>query len=326
MIFSEQHLVSIIIPTFNASQYLRETLTSILAQDYPYWECLLIDDGSSDATVTIISEYIALSDKFYLFKRPSNIIKGPSSCRNIGLENAKGAFVLFLDADDVLAPYCLSSRLKFASENTAHDFWIFKMHTFRSFNKTHLFNMLPDVVTEDEFQFYGPKFKNFEIPFPVSAPFWKLSTLKDLQGFDCNLRVLEDPDLGWRAFQKGYMSKTAIDLPEDCYYRLRPKSTKKAKLSKIKRNSILLYFSKHINLNTSSNKLFFKRLLSLYVFSNNSVPFLKESLQIAVRSKIITFWLANQILFLWCYRKLGAHKVKGLGYTSLQNYIFRKLA
>lgn len=96
--------VSIIIPTFNRAYLICETLESILSQTYTDWECIVIDDNSTDNTQEVVSEYLKKDSRFKLFSRPKLSIKGPSACRNFGLEIFEGNYVLFFDDDDILHP------------------------------------------------------------------------------------------------------------------------------------------------------------------------------------------------------------------------------
>jgi glycosyltransferase involved in cell wall biosynthesis len=92
-------LVSIIIPCYNQDKYLNECLQSILDQTYIYWECIIINDGSTDDSEKTVEEWIAKDYRFKYFHQNNN---GVSSARNLGLENAAGQFVQFLDSDDIL--------------------------------------------------------------------------------------------------------------------------------------------------------------------------------------------------------------------------------
>ena len=114
--------VSIIIPTFNSSKYLKATLKSVLSQTYANWECIIIDDGSTDDTILILKEYASKDSRFKWFFRPSSKPKGPSSARNYGLERVNGEFVVFFDSDDLLLETCLENRIAFAKENPNFDF------------------------------------------------------------------------------------------------------------------------------------------------------------------------------------------------------------
>ncbi|MGB7339227.1 MAG: glycosyltransferase family A protein, partial [Phototrophicaceae bacterium] len=90
--------VSIIIPAYNSATYIRETLDSCLAQTYPALELIVIDDGSTDATVAIVQSY---GDAVRLIQQAN---QGPALARNTGIEAATGAYIKFCDADDILYP------------------------------------------------------------------------------------------------------------------------------------------------------------------------------------------------------------------------------
>ena len=93
--------ISIIIPTYNRAALLRETLESVLSQTYSNWECIVVDDGSTDETEAVVSSF---GDAFQ-FIRQANA--GPAVARNRGVAQAKGEAILFLDSDDLLRPYAL---------------------------------------------------------------------------------------------------------------------------------------------------------------------------------------------------------------------------
>jgi teichuronic acid biosynthesis glycosyltransferase TuaG len=86
-------------PMFNSEAYISESINSVINQSYTNWELLLVDDGSTDKTVDIIKEFIKRDNriKFYALKLNS----GPAVARNIGIKEAKGKYLTFLDADDV---------------------------------------------------------------------------------------------------------------------------------------------------------------------------------------------------------------------------------
>lgn len=104
-------LISIIIPTYNRAHLIGETLDSILAQTYTNWECLITDDGSTDNSIAVIQEYVNKDTRFKLFTRPANRPKGANACRNIGLENAVGEYIVFFDSDDLMTPDHLQVKI-----------------------------------------------------------------------------------------------------------------------------------------------------------------------------------------------------------------------
>jgi glycosyltransferase involved in cell wall biosynthesis len=96
-------LFSIIISLYNKEQSIRNTISSILKQTYDNFEILVIDDGSTDNSLTIVKKTNDSRIKVF-----SKINGGVSSARNYGINKAKGTYILFLDADDILLPNCLS--------------------------------------------------------------------------------------------------------------------------------------------------------------------------------------------------------------------------
>ncbi len=97
--------VSLIMPAYNAAAYLAASIGSVLNQSWQEWELLVINDGSKDETTEIVRSFT--DPRIQLFEQPN---RGVSNARNRGLEHAKGEFVAFLDADDILPPDSLAAR------------------------------------------------------------------------------------------------------------------------------------------------------------------------------------------------------------------------
>ncbi len=95
----ENPKISIIVPVYNVEQYLPRCIDSILAQTFSDFEVLLVDDGSRDRSGTICDEYAAKDYRVRVFHKPNG---GVSSARNVGLENAKGKWIGFIDSDDII--------------------------------------------------------------------------------------------------------------------------------------------------------------------------------------------------------------------------------
>lgn len=94
-------LISVIVPNYNREEYLKTTIQSVMRQTYQHWELLFIDDCSTDNSVGIVEELQQTDNRIKVLKTPHNF-GGPAGPRNIGLDNAKGEYVYFLDSDDVL--------------------------------------------------------------------------------------------------------------------------------------------------------------------------------------------------------------------------------
>lgn len=102
-------MISIIIPIFNAENSLRRMLDSVFLQTYTDFECILVDDGSLDASFSICNEYAKQDNRFYCYTQKNG---GVSSARNLGLEVAKGQYIAFLDADDYIPQNYLYELMK----------------------------------------------------------------------------------------------------------------------------------------------------------------------------------------------------------------------
>ena len=104
--------VSIIIPVYNRELLLPETLDSILAQTYINWECILVDDGSTDDSLSVCNSYAQQDSRFNVFSRPASVKKGANGCRNYGFHHASGEFIQWFDSDDLMEKDLIVSALK----------------------------------------------------------------------------------------------------------------------------------------------------------------------------------------------------------------------
>ncbi len=102
-------LVSCVIATFNRAQIVRQAIESTLAQSYANWELILVDDQSTDDTWEVISEYAAADQRIKCFRNPN---KGANYARNLGIGQASGKYIAFLDDDDVSLPHRFASQLR----------------------------------------------------------------------------------------------------------------------------------------------------------------------------------------------------------------------
>ncbi len=103
--------VSVIVPTYNRKHTLARCIESVMSQSFQDWELLIVDDGSTDDTIQLVSKYQSKDDRVKYLIRDSSKPKGASACRNMGIENAIGKYIAFLDSDDEWLPNKLSSDL-----------------------------------------------------------------------------------------------------------------------------------------------------------------------------------------------------------------------
>ena len=103
-------LVSIITPAYNSAKFIAETIQSVQNQTHENWEMIIVDDGSSDETLAIVQEFIDEDKRIQCYKLEQN--SGPAVARNFAIEKAKGAFMTFIDADDIWFPNFIENSIK----------------------------------------------------------------------------------------------------------------------------------------------------------------------------------------------------------------------
>ncbi|WP_298528036.1 glycosyltransferase family 2 protein [uncultured Christiangramia sp.] len=122
-------LVSIIIPTYNRSHLIGETLDSVIAQTYQNWECIVVDDGSNDYTEELLEFYCEEDDRIRFYSRPPNKLKGANACRNYGFEHSTGEYVNWFDSDDLMTSNFILIKVN-AIRGGSYDFCISKTKYF----------------------------------------------------------------------------------------------------------------------------------------------------------------------------------------------------
>jgi len=93
--------ISVIVPVYNAERYISRCVDSILKQTYSDWELLLVDDGSKDNSLAILNDYGKKDSRIRTFHQEN---AGAGAARNVGLENAIGDYIVFIDSDDFVEP------------------------------------------------------------------------------------------------------------------------------------------------------------------------------------------------------------------------------
>ena len=109
--FETPPLVSIITASYNYAAFLAEALDSVLAQSYPHWELIVVDDGSKDDSVAVIEAYAQKDERITLHTHEGGVNKGLIATVQLGLAHAKGPLVAFLESDDLWEPHTLERRI-----------------------------------------------------------------------------------------------------------------------------------------------------------------------------------------------------------------------
>lgn len=237
-------LISIIVPTYNRAVSLGQTINSVMKQQYENWELVIADDGSSDNTSAVVQRFASL-DRRILFLSKDSGSKGAAHCRNIGFQKASGDYVMFLDSDDILLPFCLASRVGVVDKLYADDFIVFPGATFSGDLEKpgchwNISSDMPDME----------RFLRFDGPWQTTGALWKRSALmKAGLTWDESLFIWQDIDFHLQALLKGLRYNICWELPPD--YLVRSDSadsiSRKNYNSPEKINSRLHFWHKYIN-------------------------------------------------------------------------------
>lgn len=211
-------MISIITPSFNRAYIIDETAQSIFNQSSGDWEWIIVDDGSTDGSWDKLMAYARLNPRVRIFQRDRGP-KGACTCRNIGAENARGEFLIFLDTDDLLAKDAIKHRIVEAQKRTKDVLPYFPIVTFEADPKegfwwddkenpvswlTGLFTMTP--------------------PCQGTAPLWPRDEFLRIGGWREDLRVWQDVELHIRAYAEGLRFVAVPDAEPDIFLRLSPDS------------------------------------------------------------------------------------------------------
>ncbi len=210
-------LVSIIIPTYNRAHLIIDTLDSVLTQTYKEWECIVVDDGSTDNTKEVMGTYLKKDKRIQYYQRPKEKKKGANACRNYGMKIAKGDYLIFMDSDDIFIDKSLEIRVNYFEKNKHLDMLVFSMGLFsdkkklRINNNRKVFNASLD-KTIYEF-IIGDK-----IPWSTSRPIYKSSLIKNKIAFNEDLPMFQDVEFSIRLLKILKPKYLSIDITES-YYR-----------------------------------------------------------------------------------------------------------
>lgn len=181
-------LVSIIIPLWNRARLVGETLASCCGQTYQHLEIIVVDDGSSDGSQAVVAEWQGQDDRVALIQRNS-LPTGAPACRNLGIQHAKGQFVLFLDSDDLLASSAIESRVSRIQEHPDCDFVVAQGLIFKeSPGDMNLLWNRCQYGTDDLLV----RFLDQDIPWQTTGPLWRKSFLLAKANWNQNLISFQD--------------------------------------------------------------------------------------------------------------------------------------
>lgn len=192
-------LVSVIVPSYNYGRYIGETLESLIAQTYTNWECVVVDDGSTDNTKEVVSKYIERDTRINYFYQEN---RGLSAARNSGIKYSTGKYIQLLDADDLIDNEKLERQFKYLEENPEVDILYGDVLFFSAINDNR-----PEIIKEAVGAQSGhTSGKGRHVLLALlqtnimvcNSPLFRRSVLKDVTHFDENLKSKEDLDFWMR--------------------------------------------------------------------------------------------------------------------------------
>lgn len=167
--------ISIILPTYNRQELLEFCIGSILAQTLDEWECILIDDGSSEETLAYLKNLQKTNRRFRLIQKDATIARGAPASRNIGMDASTAELIVFLDSDDYITPDCLEGRLAAFEDEPEADFIISRTGTFRiEPGDISRYACYPEATVRNDVL----RFFLFDQPWLTTGPTWRKDFIK----------------------------------------------------------------------------------------------------------------------------------------------------
>ena len=208
-------ILSIVIPIFEKKELVSEMISSILENDFQDWELLAVDDGSLDDTLAFLQHYADEDSRIKLITR-NRLPKGAPTCRNIGLEHARGNYIIFFDSDDYITPTCLKQRVKAMEARPDLDFLVFPSGQMRnkSFDSQTPERAFGYRIFDDDLSAFIRK----TLPFIVCNNIYRTKALRE-KGimWDTNLQSLQDSDFNIRCILADLRYDYAAALPDYGY-------------------------------------------------------------------------------------------------------------
>lgn len=208
--------VSVIMPAYNSAAYIAEAIESILAQTYPHFEFIIVDDGSTDDTRAIIQQYARQDARIVPLQMPQN--SGASAARNAAIELAQHEWIVAMDADDIARPHRIETLLNAAKNDPEVVVWGSYL-TRINVNGDVLEEMALGVTSKEAFYALDRTKQIIELFNPCAM--FRRSVFMAVGGYDAAMSPSEDSDLWDRMAEHGPI----VIIPQSLLlYRLHDKS------------------------------------------------------------------------------------------------------
>lgn len=212
---AESGLVSVIVPTYNYGHLIHETLGCIIESSIPNWECIIVDDGSTDNTARVIESFTSKDSRFkYIYQTNA----GLSAARNTGIRHSKGEFIQLLDSDDWIEKNKLELHRNYLNEHPQVSMVYSEVRYIISGEPGRRYSMTdPDqpwqIEPEKDDAAYWLELLLKQNPFVVNGPLIRRKVFDSIGWFDETLKSVEDWDYWCRCVCEGLIIRKFS--PED---------------------------------------------------------------------------------------------------------------
>jgi glycosyltransferase involved in cell wall biosynthesis len=174
--------VTVLMPAYNAGQYIADAITSVLQQTFTNFELLIVNDGSTDDTLKVIDGFN--DPRIVVINQPNG---GVAAALNTGLQHARAPYIARFDADDICYPKRLETQYDFMVSNPQYDI-LGSAVDYMDMDGHHVFNFQPPAYSDEQIQ----QLKYTICPFIHSSVFYKRDIIKSVGGYDKSAYSFED--------------------------------------------------------------------------------------------------------------------------------------
>ena len=216
--------VSIIIPHYNNKETIFRTLESLKFQSFENWECIIVDDSSCESSLNELAKHIVDDLRFKLILRKNySTISGANICRNLGVCNSKGNWLIFVDADDTLLENCLQERVNEINESQLCNLFIFKTAVVDN-NGGYKWEFKCKNIAQKHLLL---SLYTHSIPWHTMSVVWQREFLLKIGGWNIQYERLQDVELNIRAILNNPIIKVFDNSFDSLYWQQSMNESKK---------------------------------------------------------------------------------------------------
>ena len=223
---SAKPIISLVVPANNREDLILETLISIQNQTFTDFECLVIDDHSTDHTVEVCQNFAAQDDRFKIHALPDGK-RYANAGRNYGMSLACGDFINFVDSDDLLLPEKLSRQMEIFSQHPELDMVCCQGDALTENGLEPIVHAPPE--TWLDVIWYQSSHRKQGILWQTNAPLWRKAVLEKIGGWNETVLLWDDPELNLRAL----LNSVKILRIEEVLYHLRRTDYKRISIQQL---------------------------------------------------------------------------------------------